>query len=78
MNWRWTAVAAAAFAIFEILMGFAAYGSSTWNHDHTEVLTRWAAVREVCLIFAPAFTATIGLSATLLVAAIRWAMRGDR
>jgi hypothetical protein len=77
MNWRWLAVALAFFLSIEVPLGFAAYGSKSWNHDRTEVLTGWPAVREVCLFYVPALFAAVLLGLGLIFLAVRWAMRGD-
>jgi hypothetical protein len=78
VNRRWIVPVALALAVIEIPMGVAAYGSKTWNLSHTEVLTGWPAVREVCLVFVPLFVVPVLLGAAVLAAAISWAMRGGR
>lgn len=49
----------AALSIIETGFGYAAYHSRTWNSDHTEILTGWAATWYVLTILN---TALIGLS----------------
>lgn len=78
MNWRWIVPAGAFFLLIEVLTGIGAYGSKSWNLAHTEVITGWPAVREMCLIFVPAFFAVNLLGVGLVVLAIRWAARGGR
>lgn len=78
MNWRWIIPTALAFAFIEFVAGIAAYSSATWNFQRTEVLTGWAAVREVCLIFMPLTLGGCAVFLVLFIAALNWANRGDR
>jgi hypothetical protein len=78
MNWRWIIPAALALAAVEALAGLAAYSSMTWNLRHTEVLTGWAAVREVCLVFMPLTVGILAVGSGLVALAVRWAWRGRR
>lgn len=73
--WRLAVVAAAAFVILDALFGAIAYNSATMNADHTEVLTRWAAVRYVSLIMFPTIAAAAGLLCVTLCVGIGWAAR---
>lgn len=76
MNWRWISVVLACFLTIEVVVGFAAYGSKSWNLARTEVITGWPAVREICLIFMPTLFGAVAVGITMTVLAIRWAMRG--
>jgi hypothetical protein len=78
MNWRWTVPVLLGVALLELGAGVMAYNTSTWDLSHTEVLTGWAAVREVCLVFVPLFLAAVLPVAGLLLLAVGWSMRGGR
>lgn len=78
MNWRWIAPPLVVVAAIEAIFALAAYGSGTWNLQHTEVLHRWDAVREVCLIFVPMFLGGCALFVGLVIASMEWASRGGR
>ena len=78
MNWRWIVPGLLIFGLIEVLMGIAAYGSNTWNLSHTEVLTGWAAVREVCLVFMPLFFGPVLVFGALIWLALVWASGGRR
>lgn len=78
MNWRWIVSVLIGFAFIEVTAGCAAYGSSTWNLGHTEVLTGWDAVRLVCLVFVPLMLLGLGVFGALLIAALQWASGGRR
>jgi hypothetical protein len=72
--WRLLVPLALLLAFVDVVSGFAAYSSSTWNWSHTEVLTHWAAVREVCLVFFPIFTGALLVGGGLVALTLRWAL----
>lgn len=78
MTWRWIVPILFAIAVIEAAAGLAAYDSGTWNLTHTEVLHRWDAVREVCLVFMPIFLGGVVLLVGLFIAMLEWASRGRR
>jgi hypothetical protein len=78
MNWRWIVPAVFALAAIEVTVGWMAYSSGTWNLHHTEVLYRWDAVREVCLIFAPIILGGVAVFGGLFFLLLGWAAGGRR
>jgi hypothetical protein len=78
VNWRWIAPAALGLAFIEGLAGVAVYSSQTWNWDHTKILTGWAAVRLVCLVYGPLALLGIAGFAAMFFAALDFAAKGRR
>jgi hypothetical protein len=75
MSWRWIVPALALFAVIELTMGILAYNTPSWNLSHTEAVSGWAGVREVCLLFVPIFLGIVLLGAFLVGVAVLWARR---